>query len=330
VNTTANGWFTDSQMMLVPLSVLFAWTFRFRWWSLLPLLGFVVLRAGTGGRGAFVVACVAAGMLWLYDSRKRWPSGRMIVLAMLVTATFYMIGQERGFVRQLLTRGEVVEVERRQSMMESMDFANLEFFEFLVETIPEKTGTYGFFVNNLQVFTEPIPRKFWPDKPVGAPIKLYNLFDHGYPIGMTNSLPGEGWAQAGYLGVVLWCGLWGLTLGAIYRRFALGTQGNFEVALYFAFLPVFVVAFRDGLLLTMLRTAVFYLAPIGAWMLATRFLGVPARPPAPRRVTGSAVPMPAPSAEDRGRTALPARPRRSGDEIVPRAWRRRDGAQPAE
>ena len=325
VNTTSNGWFVEAQLLLVPLSVLFAWATRFRWWSLLPLVAFVAVRGGTGGRGAFIVACVAAGLLWLYDAKRRWPTGRAVgMLAMLVVA-FYFVGQDRGAsVRSFINDGKVIAVEEQQGFMESMDFANLEFLEFVTETIPRKTGTYGYFLDNLQVFTEPVPRKFWPGKPVGAPIKLYNLFEFGRPFGMTYSLPGNGWAQGGYFGVVLWCGLWGMALGAIYSRFARGMQGNFAVALYFSFLPIFVIAFRDGQLLTIVRTAVFYLSPILLWMLAARAMGVQETLRRlvirPRRT--------APKAQLARRTAPrepvpPPRARRAPVDggIVPRAWR---------
>lgn len=56
-----------------------------------------------------------------------------------------------------------------------MHWANMEFLDN-VETVPRRTGTYGFFGDNPQAFTEPIPRKLWKDKPVGAPIKMLNLF----------------------------------------------------------------------------------------------------------------------------------------------------------
>ncbi|MET0251095.1 MAG: hypothetical protein ABW203_02855, partial [Novosphingobium sp.] len=227
-----------------------------------------------------------------------------------------------------LQDGTVVEVRAKSGFMESMDFANMEFFEYLTETIPRKSGSYGYFLNNLQLFTEPIPRVLWPGKPVGAPIKLYNLVDYGTPIGMTNSLPGEGWAQAGYFGVVLWCGLWGLVLGSVYSRFARGRQGNFDVALYFAFLPIFVVAYRDGLLLTIARTGVFYLAPVLAWALAAKAMNIadPSRLPLRgRRQAVSATPVIEP------RVVPPPRSRRpEGGPIVPRAGRRRGGTQPAE
>jgi len=325
INTTANGWFVEAQLLLVPLSVLFAWVTRFRWWSLAPLIAFVLIRGGTGGRGPFIVACVAAGLLWIYDSKRRWPTPRAIGLLSILVVAFYFVGQDRGaFVRAIVDDGKVIAVEDQQGFMESMDFANLEFLEYLTETIPRKTGTYGLFLDNLQVLTEPIPRKFWPGKPVGAPIKLYNLMDYGRPFGMTYSLPGNGWAQGGYFGVALWCGLWGMALGAIYSRFARGMQGNFAVALYFSFLPIFVIAFRDGQLLTIVRTAVFYLSPILLWLLVARAMGI-------HETLRRLVVLPRrtfPKAPLVRRTlprepALPPRARRPSQEggIVPRAWR---------
>ena len=324
INTSSNGWLLEAQLMLVPLAVLIAWTFRFRWWSLLPLLLFVTVRAGTGGRGPFIVACVAAGLLWLYDKKRRWPAAWMVALVIPLVAVFYVVGQERGAVRTFLEGGEIVEVQEKTGFMETMDWANMEFFEYLVETVPRKTGTYGFFVDNLQVFTEPVPRKLWKDKPIGAPIKMFNLFDYGRPVGMTYSLPGYGWMQLGYAGVALWCGIWGYCLGAIYSWFVRSRQGNFHVAFYFAFLPIFIIAFRDGGLLTVLRTGVFYLTPVLVWMWATQAMGIqnPAdlMRRAARRGGRHAPPMP----------SAPARTRLGAEEIVPRAWRGRSGAQRAE
>ena len=325
VNTTSNGWLLEAQLMLVPLSVLLAWTFRFRWWSLLPLLLFVTVRAGTGGRGPFIVACVAAGMLWMFDSKRRWPALWMFAMIVPLTAGFYVVGQDRNAVRTFLDDGKVIELREREGFMESMDWANLEFFEYLVETVPRKTGTYGYFVDNLQVFTEPVPRKLWKDKPIGAPIKMYNLFDYGNPIGMTYSLPGYGWMQLGYFGVALWCALWGYLLGAIYSWFVRSRQGNFQVALYFAFLPIFIIAFRDGGLLTVVRTGVFYLSPVLVWMGTARALGISDPADLVRR-----------AARTSGRrraspeAASPPRHRQAGGEIVPRAWRGRNGPQRAE
>lgn len=323
VNTSSNGWLLEAQLMLVPLSVLIAWTFRFRWWSLLPLLLFVTVRAGTGGRGPFIVACVATGLLWLYDRKRRWPTPRMFALAVPLVAIFYVVGQERGSVQTFLQDGRIVEVQEQTGFMETMDWANMEFFEYLVETVPRKTGTYGYFVDNLQVFTEPVPRILWKGKPVGAPVKMFNLFDYGNPIGMTYSLPGYGWMQLGYAGVVLWCGLWGYGLGAIWSWFMRSSQSNFHVAFYFAFLPIFIIAFRDGGLLTILRNGVFYLTPVLLWMWATQAMGIPGPAELRRRVARRARREALPGPD------MPSRRRPASAEIVPRAWRRRSEAQRA-
>ena len=201
----------------------------------------------------------------------------------------------------------------------------MEFFEYLVETVPRKTGTYGYFVDNLQAFTEPVPRVLWKNKPIGAPIKMFDLFDYGRPIGVTYSLPGYGWMQLGYAGVVLWCGLWGYCLGAIYSWFVRSRQGNFHVAFYFAFLPIFIIAFRDGGLVTILRTGVFYLTPVLVWMWAARALGIPDPADLMRRAARLGTRRgPSPEA------ALPAYSRRQSEDIVPRAWRGRSGPQRAE
>jgi oligosaccharide repeat unit polymerase len=325
INTTANGWFTEAQLLLVPLSVLFGWLFRYRWWALMPLVCFVVLRAGTGGRGPFVVACLALGLMYLFELKRRWPTPRVIALVAIVIGLFYLVGQDRGSsIRTFVSSGEISDVRARWGFMETMDFGNMEFFEYVVRTVPRETGTFGYFVDNLQIFTEPIPRKLWPGKPVGAPIKMFNLMDYGNPVGITYSLPGYGWAQAGYLGVVIWCGLWGLALGAVYARFARSGQGSFAVAAYFSFLPIFVIAFRDGQLLTILRTGVFYMSPVALWYLAARALGsagpVKQAVRARRQLTRTTPAADAPSPRRRSLAA----------QVVPRAWRRRGPAQPAE
>ena len=330
INTTSTGWLLEAQLMLVPLSVLLAWTFRFRWWSLLPLLVFVTARAGTGGRGPFIVACVAAGLLWLFDNKRRWPALWMFALAVPLAAGFYVLGQERTAVRTFLDDGKVIEWREETGFMESMDFANMEFFEYLVETVPRKTGTYGYFVDNLQVLTEPVPRVLWKNKPIGPPIRMFNLFHYGNPIGMTASLPGYGWMQLGYIGVALWCALWGYCLGAIYSWFIRSRQGNFQVALYFAFLPIFIIAFRDGVLITVAKTGVFYITPVLVWMWAARALGIPDPVELARRaVRGRRVEQVGAAASNPAAPVPTSRRRFVGGEIVPRAWRNQSGTQRA-
>jgi len=281
INTTKNGYMVDAQLMLVSLSAVFAWINRFRLFSLVPLAFFVLVRAGTGGRGPFVAAMASAGLLYLYDRRQRYPSLRMALMLMPLLLLFRIVGDDRGAsIKSAIDpgTGQVTsyEVEDRMRPLESMDYANMEFMEYLVYAIPQRTGTYDYFLDNLQIFTEPVPRVLWKNKPIGPPIQNINLMKYGSPVGMTRSLPGEGWYALGWLGVIVWSALYGAGTGLVYRKFVQGNQSTFATAAYMIFVPSLIVGFRDGALLSLIRSTGIYMIPIGVWYALSRFLVLPA------------------------------------------------------
>lgn len=280
INTTSNGYIADMQLMAVTLSALLIWLSRFRPIAFIPLIFFVIARAGTGGRGPFVAALVAAGLFYLYEKRMRYPAWQIVLAGMLVVTLFTTVGADRGAaVRQAVGLEAPDTLSRsnddNEGPLESMDFGNLEFFEYLVYVIPQRSGTYGYFLDSFQVFTEPVPRVLWKGKPVGEPFRRVWLFEYGYPIGMTRSLPGQGWYSLGWTGVIIWCALWGHVLGTIYNRFVRGPQTPLQTASYLVFLPMLIVAYRDGTLITLVKQAGVYLTPIAVWWLAAKYSGVP-------------------------------------------------------
>ena len=280
VNTKGNGYLAEAQLMLASCGALVAWIFRFRFLALLPLIGFVVFRAGTGGRGPFVTALVTVALLYLYEHRRRMPSLQISAMLVVVMLLFSTVGNDRGLaIRKAIgndTASDVfINTRANERFLEGMDFANLEYFEYLVYTVPQRTRTYGYFLDTLQVFTEPVPRMLWKEKPVGPPFNRIFLLDYGGGYGMTRSLPGQGWYSLGWLGVVIWCGLWGYVLGWIYRRFVEGPQSTFKTAAYMIFIPILIVAFRDGQIVTVFRQGLFYLAPVVLWFNFAKFFGPP-------------------------------------------------------
>lgn len=279
ISTNTTGYLVDAQLMLAPLSLLFAWLNRFRWWSLMPLVAFIVLRSGTGGRGPFVLAAVSLALLYLFEKGKRWPDMKNVAIIAGVAVLFNVVGSDRGAsIRRLFIQDNTYQYQFNRidlRFMEGMDLANMDFLEYLTYAVPGRTGTYGYFLDNLQIFTEPVPRIFWPGKPIGPPIKMYNLFDYGYPIGMTYSLPGEGYQQLGLIGVMIWCGLFGYVYGVAYAKFAKSRQTNFQTVAYCFFVPISILFFRDGLLLTILKAGLFLFLPLGVLYLLTRTAGLP-------------------------------------------------------
>lgn len=271
-NITGNGYFNDAQLMVGPICVTFAWAFRFKLWALIPFLVYVAAKASTGGRGPFVQAFIMLCLLYFYNRSKRWPDIKMLMPAIGVIALFSAIGADRAAVRNIFTGAEVASMPSASTdrPLESMDYGNMEFFEYLVYAIPQRTGTYGYFLNNLQVFTEPVPRALWPGKPLGPPIPMYDLFAYGHPFGMTASVPGEGWAQGGWIGIVLWSSLFGLFYGRMYTIFMRGSQTGPLTAIYAVLLSSTIVTFRDGALLSVLKNSLFSMIPLIIWFIITK------------------------------------------------------------
>lgn len=282
VNTTGNGYLTDAQLMLASCGAFVAWIYRFKLLALLPLIGFVVIRAGTGGRGPFITALTSVCLLYLYEKRVRIPGARVMIVVGLILAAFTAVGADRGSgIRQFLGFQEESQVEAAVSQdkfLEGMDFANLEYFEYIVYVVPQRSHTYDYFLSNLQLFTEPVPRVLWPGKPVGPPIQLMKLWDYGNPIGMTSSLPGVGWQELGWVGVVIWCGLWGHAVGRIYTIYVRGPQYSLHTISYMIFLPVLIIAYRDGVVITIAKQSMFFFLPVIVWYLLARYISLPTVP----------------------------------------------------
>lgn len=281
INTSSNGYLTDAQFMFVAICAMIAWLGRFRFLSLLPLILFVVYRSMTGSRIMFIYALMISALFFAYDRKIRLPTVRVFILTAMAIVLFRIVGDDRGaLVRQTIgaeAKEQILTGDNRIKLrtLESMDYGNMEFFEYLVYVVPQRAHTHDFFLDNFQVFTEPVPRVLWPAKPSGEPFRRIYLFNYGYPIGMTRSLPGEGWYALGWLGVVMWCGLWGGLLGGLYRRFAQGSQTTLQTAAYCVYMPSLIAFFRDGQLVTFAKQLGMFMVPILVWYLAARFMSVP-------------------------------------------------------
>jgi len=161
--------------------------------------------------------------------------------------------------------------------LEHMDFANLEYLEFITYAVPKRTGSWDYFAQNLQIFTEPVPRALWKGKPFGSPVKFFELWDYGTPIGMTISIPGAGWMSLGYLGVIIQASFFALLYGWVYARLLTQSANPLSRLAYALFAATSVVVFRDGILLTLLREAPFYFGPFLLVITFARFVSAPVR-----------------------------------------------------
>nr|WP_282098636.1 O-antigen polymerase [Qipengyuania proteolytica] len=282
-------------MILGPIAVLAVWLARFRWPGWLVFLVASVLMLGSGGRGTFIFACAAVGFLFLIERRRNWFDWRLMLLAATSLIAFNAVVSDRGAsVRGMLGGGETDVYSAKYDLdpLEHMDFAGMEYFEYIVYAVPQRTGSYDYFAHNLQILTEPIPRVLWEGKPIGSPVQFFKLWDYGTPIGMTISMPGAGWMSLGYLGIVIQAAIFALLYGWIYQRLMMRTESAFARLLFALLVATSIVVFRDGIMLTFVRQLPFYIGPLAivwaiVWFTTPRLASQPTLPHAPGLQAGS-------------------------------------------
>ena len=185
VNTT--GYYIYANIALGSLFLLFAYLRNFSLFSLIPLIIYIYFRFDFGwNRGSFIMILFALGILYFfYNVNKK---KQIFIFFIFLLAIFQFTGRSRGGLSFY--------------QFDSLDLSNFESLSFIIKNVPYNTGSLTYFTQYLQLFTEPIPRILWENKPIGAPIKYFNLMDYGNVTGLTNSLIGDGWMSFKYIGVI--------------------------------------------------------------------------------------------------------------------------------
>jgi len=275
VNTT--GYIAEAHAMGLPLTLGLIFLSRFNPLSFIPFGMFVLYRAYLGwGRWAIIMGVISLVLLVLYHTRHKWFAWWHVLAGLPVLFLFHLLGTQRGYIRALI-QGEAPPVteEPGRSFVDSLanqDLANFDFLTYILWVVPGQSNTYTYFTQYLQLFTEPIPRMFWPGKPVGAPIKLVELNDYGNFSNLTASLAGDGWMSGGWLGMIITMVLVGAVLGRVHRWFwEKGSLTRPGVLFYCTFVPLSLQWYRDGGI-SIFKFGLFALLPILVWVGMTRLL----------------------------------------------------------
>src|SRR5262249_29449934 len=226
----------------------------------------------------------ALALMYAWQKRIKWPPLWSIFCMIPLFFLFKTLGDNREFLRQVL-RGEEYRRPTPQAVRDKWkvqydnpDFANFDFLTFVMAVVPERTGTYTYGTQYLQLFTEPIPRKLWKEKPAGAPVSLYNLNKYGNFLGFTVSLVGDGWSSGGWLGIVITMTIVGAVLGIAHRWFWKHGDSNMVCLYYLVGLAMLPQWFRDGSI-SIAKFLFWNLSPLLLWQFLAWLVG-PKRFPA--------------------------------------------------
>jgi oligosaccharide repeat unit polymerase len=253
--TTGHHLFNDTTAYVVnarsfafAFSALLIQITRGRWWSYLAILFCAFVALQLGERWALVIAGLVASMMTLYLNKRRNFTLLDYLGMAVVLGLFVLIGQNRDTVVRFLLTGELdIKFDLATSSFGAHpDFANFDFLTYVIAKVPDVSGTYSYFTQYLGIFTQPIPRVFWPDKPVGSPIQWVNLESYGRFASRTPSLVGDGWMSMGYPGVVITMGAVGAFFAYLFRRFCQPSVSIYFYCAYFWIVALLLQWARDG------------------------------------------------------------------------------------
>ena len=280
VLTGASGYTIEAQFMAGPLICAWMAVTRFSFKAILFIFPYLAYRAWAGmDRWTIVLLALALCTVYAWQKRIRWVPLWSVVVAIPLYIMFQTMGANRAYFGQLFSGQLESKSEQPKTASEaikakydSQEFANFDFLCFVVKMVPERTGTYTYASQYLQLFTEPIPRKLWPGKPAGAPVAFFNLNNYGNFLGLTVSLPGDGWVSGGWLGVILTSAIVGCLLGLAHRWYWRNVQNNIGVMIYCVGIAMLPQWYRDGGI-SIAKFLFWNLSPLIVWMGITWLLG---------------------------------------------------------
>lgn len=283
IMTGTTGYINDAQVMGGALICAWLIMTRFRWPALLTAVVYVMYRSYEGyGRWTILLLFLAAALAYAWQRQRLWMPLWSIAGVIPILMLFHALGENRAWFQDVLldrplpavSTENLPEQERLKKKYDTQEYANFDFLTYVVAMVPERTQCYTYGVQYLQLFTEPIPRKLWAGKPIGAPVQFFNLNNYGDFLGLTVSMPGDGWMSGGWVGVIITAGITGLLLGLAHRWFWQKAQrDNILSLLYILGLAMIAQQYRDGGYVSLAKFLMWNWLPLGMWIGCNWLLG---------------------------------------------------------
>jgi hypothetical protein len=218
---------------------------RFHWLNFTLIVLYVGYRSFIGwARWTILLLFLLIVLAYCWHTRKRW-----------LPLWSFGVAHNRGYFHVLLIGGqsEIVTydaglsaAEKARIKYDTQDFANFDYLTFVLSFMPKRTGDYTYGAQYLQLFTEPIPRILWKGKPVGAPVRTFNISQYGNFVGLTFSLVGDAWCSGGWVGLIITFTLVAGILGLLHRWFWRNQSNPMAALFYLSALSMTPQWFRDG------------------------------------------------------------------------------------
>jgi oligosaccharide repeat unit polymerase len=146
------------------------------------------------------------------------PSTRkalLVLVGLVVAATLFAVA---GALRNEDDPDVALQEESVNRFAFASDANMLDGFVLLRQVYPDMLP-YSYGQEHLEILTRPIPRAWWPDKPVGGYLNKLGIVDanSGFTLGISPSLFGSFYQEGGIPGLVLLSALYGFLFGRLTR-----------------------------------------------------------------------------------------------------------------
>lgn len=198
-----------------------------------------------GGRWTFVLGALSVVLVDMWRRKARWPRTSWIIGGLVLAILFGLIGSSRTIIRSMVEGGENSISEHIWLVPKQIerDLSTYEYLVYVVKFVPQNTGwSYG--TQYLKLFTMPIPRMLWPNKPIET--STVELNGHGNFIGAVTSVVGDMYLNAGWITVALGMLLLGSLLGGLHRIYQNHRDVRWVGIVYALALSLLPLYYRDG------------------------------------------------------------------------------------
>jgi len=209
-------------MVLVGIASLILCLWKFGGFSSLPtkiaaiaiLVGVFYYTFTPTSRFQFLGWMIASGIILASSLR---PKTRLIIfatIAVLGLITFAVAGA----LRNPELSGDALNQAALERAFGAEDANMLDGFVLMQQVYPERLD-YSFGMEHLEVLLRPIPRAWWPQKPVGGYMNKLGLTINGGKgtLGISQSLFGSFYAEGGLFGILIFSILYGTIFANIIR-----------------------------------------------------------------------------------------------------------------
>jgi O-antigen polysaccharide polymerase Wzy len=294
--TNSTGYINEAQNFVMGLLCAWMVATRFHWFNLFPAALYILYRTWFGwSRWTILLFFLLVVMTYCWYNKRKWMPFWSVGLAIPILVLFNLLGHNRDLLKSYLLGQEAPTVDYEPGMsagaklkrsLDTQDFANFDFLNYVVWLVPDRTGTYTYGAQYLQLLTDPIPRILWKGKPVGPPVRTgVDMGAYGNFLGLTVSLAGDAWMSGGWIGLVIILSIAGWLLGLAHRRFWRDIEKPAYCLLFLVGLAMVPQWYRDGGIISIAKFLSFSVTPILIWMGVTWCLG-------PKLVPGFTVLLP--------------------------------------